>query len=365
MNKLIIKGLILPALILGLASCSGDDDDPRPVNPDVPTISSGAFVLNQGNLRNKIEGSLTYIDYATDAASQNMFQNANGGMSIGNTPQCAAIYGSKLYIGLYESNVINVVDKTTMKLIKQISLSANEGQSPRSMVTHGGKVYLSMFNGYVSRLDTISLAIDGNVKVGPNPETMALVGDDLYVPNSDGMNYQVGYGTTASVVDIRSFTVRKTLTVGLNPGKFVTNGTDLFLLCKGNYADVASKIYQVSTSTGESTEIAEASLLTISGKKVYMADAPYGAFGSDVKYMTYDLTTRTLAPWTPDTYVDSPVEIAADPINDNIIITSYILDGGRAGYSLPGYACRYTDGGKMLRRYEVGVGPAFIFFNFN
>lgn len=362
MKRIIIKGLLLPALILGLASCS-DDDEPVPVNPDITTISDGVFVVNQGNLGNKIEGSLTYFDYATSKADQNLFQKANGGMSLGNTPQCAAIYGSKLYVGVYESNVINVVDKTTMKLIKQVSLADNEGKSPRSIVTHGGKVYLSMFNGYVSRLDTLSLTIDANVKVGPNPETMALVGDDLYVPNSDGMNWQVGYGTTASIVDIKSFTVRKTIDTGLNPSKFVTNGTDLFLLCKGNYADVASKVYQVSTTTGESMEIAEASLVTVCGNKVIMADAPYGTYGDGVKYYSYDISAKTLSAMTFDSYVDAPVEIAADPISDRLVITSYVLDGAYAGYSLPGYGEVYGIDGKHINRFDTGVGPAFIFFN--
>lgn len=363
MTKIIIKGLLLPALILGLASC-GDDDEPAPVNPDMPSISAGAFILNRGNLYNKIEGSLTYFDYTTSKADQNLFRNANGGISIGNTPQSAAIYGSKLYMAVYESNVINVVDKTSMKLIKQIRLADNEGQGPRYIVTHDGKVYFSMFNGYVSRLDTLSLTIDANVKVGPNPETMALVGDDLYVPNSDGMNWQVGYGTTASIVDIRSFTVRKTIDVGLNPSKFVTNGTDLFLLCKGNYGDIASKVYQVSTTTGESVEIADASLVTVCGNKVIMADAPYGTYGADVKYYSYDIPSKTLRPVTFDTYVDAPVEIAADPINYKLIITSYIIDGAYAGYSLPGYGCIYSLDGKLISRFDTGVDPEYIFFNF-
>ncbi|MCM1028946.1 MAG: hypothetical protein NC342_06125 [Pseudoflavonifractor sp.] len=361
MNKFFIKGLILPILAIALVSCS-DDDDPKPVNPDLPEVSAGAFILNQGNLRNKIEGSLTYIDYTTSTASQRLYQNANG-VSLGNTPQCAAIYGSKMYVGVYESNVITIVDKASMKAIKQISLADNEGQSPRSIVTRDGKVYFSMYNGYVTRLDTVSLAIDGNLKVGPNPEIMALVGNDLYVPNSDGMNYKVGYGTTASVVDLASFSVKKTLTVGLNPCKFVSNGTDLFLLAKGNYGDVPSKIYQVSTSTGESTVIAEASLLAIRDKKVYMADAPWGTLGDKVSYSVYDITSKTLSKMTFDSYVDAPVEIAVDPLSNNLIVTSYVLDGGKAATSLPGYACQYSLDGKLLHKYDAGVGPAYIFFN--
>ena len=352
--------MLIAACALGFTGCSNDDDEPNLPNPDVPTEAEGAFILNQGNHGKQIEGSLTLIDYASSSASQELFQRANG-RSLGATPQGAVVYGGKIYLGIYGSNVLEIVDRNTFKSLKQISLTDAEGQSPRSLVAKDGKVYVSMYNGYVSRLDTLSLSIDKTVKVGPNPEIMAIRGDYLYVPNSDGMNWQNGYGTTASKIDLKSFTVEKTFTVGLNPTEFVSNGTDLFLLCKGNYGDVKSKIYRLDAGDN-STEVAEATLMALKGGNLYYINAPIKA--TEITYTVYDIATGAKKNMIGDNGVDSPAGLGVDPVNGNIVMTSYSMDNGKASYTTDGYAKVYDQAGNFVKRYEVGVGPCAIFFNY-
>lgn len=289
---------------LGISACSNDDPNPNPdpdpdpipnpnpnptPEPDKDPESLGLFVLNQGNMGYAIEGSLTCFDYATASAQQNLFQTAND-RSLGNTPQTAVAYGSHIYIGVYESNTIEIINRWTFEEQKQISLADAEGQSPRSMVAKDGMVYISMFNGYVSRLDTLTLEIDKNVKVGPNPDIIAIRGNYLYAPNSNGMDFP-NYGTTASKIDLSSFTAT-TFTVGLNPTQFASNGTDLFLLCKGNYGDVASKVYRVGDDDSLA-EIAEATFIAIDDDDLYYINAPWGA--PSIAYKKYDIedTRRT------------------------------------------------------------------------
>lgn len=356
--KQFTKLMLMAACSLGFTACS-DDDEPNLPNPDVPTEAEGAFILNQGNYSKQIEGSLTLIDYTSSTASQNIFQRANG-RSLGSTPQAAVVYGGKIYLGIYGSNVIEILDRSTYKSVKQISLADAEGQSPRALVAKDGKVYISMYNGYVSRLDTLSLSIDKSVKVGPNPEIMAIKGDYLYVPNSDGMNYP-NYGTTASKIDLKSFTVEKTLTVGLNPTEFVSNGTDLFLLCKGNYGDTPSKIYRLDNSDN-STEVAEATLIAIKDNNLYYVNAPYKA--PEITYTTYDIKSGSKTNMLSDGGVDSPAGLGVDPVNGNIVVTSYSMDNGDASYATDGYAKVYDSTGTFLKRYDVGVGPVAVFFNY-
>lgn len=353
------KLLLIAALSIGFASCSKDDDEPDVPNPDAPTVAEGAFVLNQGNHGKQIEGSLTLIDYSSSTSEQDIFQRVNG-RNLGATPQCAVVYGSKIYLGIYGSNVIEIIDRTTYKSIKQISLADAEGQTPRSFVAKDGKVYISMFNGYVSRLDTLSLAIDKTVKVGPNPEIMAIKGDYLYVPNSDGMNYP-DYGTTASKIDLKSFTVEKTFTVGLNPAEFVSNGTDLFLLCKGNYGDVESKIYRIDNDD-KATEVDVATIIAIRDGNLYYINAPYGA--TEITYTTLNIASGTKNKMLADEGVESPAGLGVDTVNGNIVLTSYSMDNGYASYTTGGYAKVYNANGAFLRRYDVGVGPVAVFFNY-
>ena len=116
-----------------------------------------------------------------------------------------------------DSHTIEIVDRSSYRSLKQIRLDDVEfkGKSPRSMVANDGFVYISMFEGYVAKLDTLSAAITAEVKVGPNPEVICLHKGNLYVPNSDGNNYMVGYGKTASVINVDSFFC---FLKGLSPG---------------------------------------------------------------------------------------------------------------------------------------------------
>lgn len=98
MRKNIYLCAILALSSVGFVACSDDDDD-KGVNPIVPEISEGVFVINQGNMRNKIDGSLSYIDFNTQQSSQEVFFNAND-RKIGDTPQGAVVYGSR---SLYRS----------------------------------------------------------------------------------------------------------------------------------------------------------------------------------------------------------------------------------------------------------------------
>lgn len=345
-------------LCAGFTACSDDDDAPK-LNPDSPTVAQGAFILNQGSYYYQIEGSLTAIDYDKKTAGPNVFQNANG-RSLGATPQSATVYGNKIYVGVYESNVIEVLDRNTFKSVKQIPLADEEANGPRSLVAKDGKVYVSMYSGYVSRLDTASLAIDKTVKVGPNPEIIAIKGNTLYVPNSDGLNYP-NYGTTASIVNLSTFTVEKTITVGLNPTEFHSNGSDLFLLCKGNYNDVPSTVYRIEDNE-QLTPVAEATLVAVKDKKLYYIDAPF--YATKFTYAVYDISTGQVSPMLTDEGVDSPAGLGVDPVNGNIVVTSYELQNGYASYNTDGYAKVYDAVGSLLNQYTVGVGPVAIFFNY-
>lgn len=358
MRNGVYAGMVFALCAVAFASCS-DDDDKKSSNPDSPEISEGVFVINQGNMSSKIDGSLSYIDFATQKVSQDVFFKANN-RKLGDTPQAAVVYGSKIYLGVYQSNTIEILDRKTLKAEKTISLTGAEGQNPRSFVAKDGKVYISMFNGYVSRLDTLSLSIDKTVKVGPNPEVMAILGDNLYVPNSDGMNWAVGYGTTASRIELSTFTVAETFTVPLNPERFLSNGKEIFLLAKGDYMSVVSKVYKMNPDKSF-TEIAEATLATIWGNFLYYVNAPYMAPAFD--YKVYDIKRGAISDMLKETPgLDVPAAIGVDPITGHIYITLY--ENGYGGYDLPGYCNEYDVQGNFVKKYTVGVCPTGIFFNY-
>lgn len=342
---------------IGFTSCS-DDDEPQKNDPgQVLPNSMRAYVLNQGNYWNLIEGELCVIDYATSEMARDVFVNANG-RSMGATPQCGVAYGSKIYLGMYQSNTIEILDANTFKSLKQIKLSETgfPGTNPRSMVTKDGKVYISMYDGYVSRLDTLSMSVDGSAKVGPNPEIIGIHGDNIYVPNSDGMN--TTFGTTASVVSLGSFTETSTFTVPMNPKQFISAGGELFLICMGNYDDVENALYKVEADN-TCTKIANATYASAKDGIIYYIDAPYGK--GTLSYAKYDVKTGKIAPMTFEE-VPAPNSIGVDPITGTIIIGSN-KDTGSEAYSLPGTVFQYDNNGKFVKKYDCGIGAPCIFFN--
>lgn len=358
-----------------MTSCS-DDKNNEPEGPDAAEVSNCAYVLNQGNFYNGIEGGLSVIDYETGAAALNVFKAQNN-RSLGDTPQCGVAYGSKIYIGTSISNTIEIIDRASYLSYKQFRLSENpeHGTSPYSMIAHDGKVFISMYDGYLARLDTLTMTIDKSVAVGANPDQIALYNNKIYVPVSEGMNYP-NYGTTACIVDPKSMTVEKTFTVGLNPTQFFTAGHRLFLLCKGNYEDVASKLYEIKETIEEtieddeikytikyiSEEICNATMAAPLGNRIAVIDQPFVEGKPTVKYSLYNLTDDTLTDWNiqqPD-YANA---MYYDAVANRFLIASYIMNGQYPSYDLPGYVNVYdaTDFSLLYKTNIGAAGPACIF----
>ena len=115
----------LAVLLMGTAvmtSCSDDNDGPETY---LQVYSTGAYVVNSGNMYSKIESSLTAIDYASSTATQNVFKTANG-RSLGNTANDGIVYGNKIYLAVDQSNTIEVIDKKTKQEIQVPLLLENK-----------------------------------------------------------------------------------------------------------------------------------------------------------------------------------------------------------------------------------------------
>lgn len=346
----------ITAVMLGFVSC--DDKDEPKLNPDKPTLSAGAYFLCQGQSYSHVPGGLFSLDYTTGKWVDNAFETVNG-ISLGDTPQWGICYGSKLYLGIFESNVIHIVDKYTFKNSKTISLKDSQnGQKPRSLAAKDGKVFIAMDNGYVARLDTLTMNIDASVKVGPNPEVIGIYNDELYVPNSDGMNYP-NYGTTATVIRLKDFTVTKTIEVPMNPYMFMANDMGLYLLCKGNYDDIPSKVYKMNGDKWDA--VAEATIMAADKNKLYLINDPF--YGSvPAEYYIYDCVAGTVVDWNIEKVV-YPNNIAVDRIGGRIFISSYYMDGKYPSYTTPGYVSVYGLDNSFITKHDIGAGAPCIFFD--
>ena len=371
----------LAVLLMGTAvmtSCSDDNDGPKTY---LQEYSTGAYVVNSGNMYNKIESSLTAIDYASSTATQNVFKAANG-RPLGNTANDGIVYGNKIYLAVDQSNTIEVIDKTTKKSIKQIKttdlLGNAEGVEPRHIIADGGKVYFTTYGGYVAAVDTTDFALQKKWQVGNYPEGLVIGNGNLYVANS---NYGAGGGNISCINLANDKVETKNIEGVNNPTSIYYASNVLYVLDNPVYGpapDYATTgenaLRAVSFAEGKSQKVADGNYAVCvtpgattrtDVEKVrpyfYVLNAPFG--GTPSVSVLVAGSTQPQAMTLSEMPV-SPCGIFADPLNGHIFVLSYRLgDSGYADYNGNGYVVEYDSTGQKLHEYETGVGSCAMFFD--
>lgn len=362
---------MLVAVPFVLTACDKDDDpdviptpDPDPVVPsyDVDADKQGIYIFNSGNEGKSIDGSLSFINFSQKAVTNGVFKAKNG-RSLGMTVQNGAIWRNKLYIAVYGSNTIEVMDKVTTESIKQIKLGTEDGL-PRYVLADDSYVYASTQTGFVTRINPETDAVDKTIAVGPNPEEMVIVNGFLYVVNSDGLNWENGYanGKSVSKIDLTSFTEVKKIEIGINPTRIVTDGTNVYALSMGDYGATPSSIWKIDANDNATDTGIGATWLAVSNGVLYTINSVYNEDWTTTNYYkSYnlsDMSVKSEAFLVEE--VDAPAAITIDAEGGSIYVSSYNLAYGYASYDTDGYVNQYDLDGKLVKKYDVGVGPCYM-----
>ena len=367
----------LAVLLMGTAvmtSCSDDNDGPETY---LQVYSTGAYVVNSGNMHSKIESSLTAIDYASSTATQNVFKTANG-RTLGNTANDGIVYGNKIYLAVDQSNTIEVIDKKTKQSIKQIKttelLGNAEGAHPRHIIAGGGNVYFTTYGGYVAAVDTTSFALQKKWQVGNYPEGLVFGNHTLYVANS---NYGAG-GGNISCINLSNDNVETKNIEGVNNPTGIYYAAGLLYVLDNQYYDASYNAYgenalrAVDFAVGKSQKVADGNYAVcvtpgaITRTQVvrpyfYVLNAPFGGTPSVSALAAGSTQAQTM---TLSEMPVSPCGIFADPLNGHIFVLSYRLgDKGNPDYNGNGYVVEYDRAGQKQHEYETGVGSCAMFFD--
>lgn len=367
----------LAVLLMGTAvmtSCSDDNDGPEIY---LQVYSTGAYVVNSGNMYSKIESSLTAIDYASSTATQNVFKTANG-RTLGNTANDGIVYGNKIYLAVDQSNTIEVIDKKTKQSIKQIKttelLGNAEGAHPRHIIAGGGNVYFTTYGGYVAAVDTTSFALQKKWQVGNYPEGLVFGNHTLYVANS---NYGAG-GGNISCINLSNDNVETKNIEGVNNPTGIYYAAGLLYVLDNQYYDASYNAYgenalrAVDFAVGKSQKVADGNYAVcvtpgaITRTQVvrpyfYVLNAPFGGTPSVSALAAGSTQAQTM---TLSEMPVSPCGIFADPLNGHIFVLSYRLgDKGNPDYNGNGYVVEYDRAGQKQHEYETGVGSCAMFFD--
>lgn len=385
MKKYLLSFAVMAMGATLLTGCLGDDS-----NGNVPTeipVTKGVFIINNGNASQDIDGSLTYINYATmtPSAQQNVYQMVNG-ESLGGTPNDVVVYGQKVYIAGFDENTIFVLDVRNSKELKKVSttdlLGEGEGKGPRRIAAFDGKVYFTAYGdgdkGSVAAIDTTNFALQKKYQVGSYPEGLAFGIDDmntvtLYVANSD---WGMGNGSI-SKIDLASGNVTNTTYEKVkNPQEIAVAGDLLYVLDKGHYDEdmkqLDAGVYKIS-SNNVSLAVPNATGMAAAGFYIYTFNDPSGG-AEGPSYSVYDIRSNSIAKLTltgdSSHPIISPAAIAVDSNTGNIFIASLQKDPdtGSPSEVMPGFVNVYqgfgfnANPGQFVESFQTGVEPHKIEF---
>ena len=346
-----MKKFIIAIFAIALFNACQKEDEPIQPISDASTFDT--WILNEGGWGNN-DAELSKLNSQTGEITNGVFAAQNG-RGLGDVAQDLMQYGGKLYVTVWNSNTIEVVDPKTGKSIKQIGMGQ---RGPRYLLGHEGKVYVTCYDKTVVRIDTATLTLDEGACAlsGMQPETLCLLNGKLYVANS--WEYQGGnavYDNTLSVVDLATFREEKKIEVGTNPTIVgVIDDNHLLLTCQGSDWENTLMTLDLSTETTQSLGV-KATGCDLYQNKCYSYYQNWTT--GETQLQCTNLSTMETTPISlAEAKLTSPYGIKVNPTTGNILITD-ALD-----YMSNGDVACITPTGKLLWTSETTTGPSKIVF---
>lgn len=358
MTTMKLKYLLLPMLLVAaaLAGCREDEVvvpaeyEPIPDAPAADTDIRGFYLVNEGNMGSN-KCTLDYYDYLTGVYARNIYaeRNPNVIKELGDVGNDIGIYGSKLYVVVNCSHKVEVLDARSGVRIGQVDIP-----NCRYVRFHRGKAYVSSYVGQVQlgadapkgavyQVDTLSLAITGQVTVGYQPEEMETVGDNMYVANSGGYRAPE-YDNTVSVIDLAGMRQVELIPVGINLHRVRKDRYDrLWVTSRGDRLSRPSRLYVMDRIPGTDrmkvtdTLPVACSNMAIHGNLLYFYAAEWSDLtGSNtISYGIIDIRTKEVVSTNfitdgTEREIAMPYGIAVHPETGDIYLTdakNYVSSG--------------------------------------
>lgn len=373
MNR--FSSFVLTAAVILTGSCM-NSKPPVGVLPE-PGELGRLYIMNEG-VMGMGNSSIDFYDFADGTYVTDAFPAANPDVTLGlgDTGNDLAVYGGKLWAVMNGSNLVEVMDASTMEHIRAIDVPAC-----RDIAFSGRYAYVTSWAGNVSddgdrtgmvyRIDINSLSIAGTVEVGYQPEDIAVLDGKIYVANSGGMTD--GYDNRLSIIDEESFSLERTVEIAANICDIAPDAYGrLWISSPGDYYSVHSGIYVYDTVSGTvlksepGANILPEWINDIRVSSMYSTGSHLWVLGNENewdytagagKYCLYTIDcqaltmTRTELSRTGAESISNPYGIWVSPDEKTIAITD------AASYTEPGYILFLDANLNFVSSFQTGFLP--------
>lgn len=359
-RSLLLTTLSMLAVSAVFTSCDDDDEWDPTGGGQVSFAESRAFVLNEGSY-NGNNASLYYFDWKQDTLyNADIFLKQNK-QQLGDTGQDILAVNGDLYVSLNGSNYIA---KLNGYGIEQARFSFNDIPqlgAVRYIAEEDGFLYVSSYGGYVSKFNAKTMAFVDSVKIGSNPEGIAIANDKVYCINSGW-----GKDNRLSIIDTKTFKAENVETV-YNGERVLTYKGRVFIQGYGAaYPNYDYQIGEFNVKTKAYSRLIPNNVTNavIGNDKIYMvnSETDWNTYTTTATFFSYDLKENKL---NEESFLkNAPAELATSSVygmsvnpytGDIYILTSTYTGNGNIYH--------FAQNGNFIKKYTSnGISPRKIVF---
>ncbi|WP_372800429.1 YncE family protein [Lutibacter sp.] len=352
-SKFLLSIFLLSVIFV---SCTNDDDD---VQEPKGAYENGILISGEGGP----SGSIYYVSNDFSTTESLIYKKVNNN-DLGVYLQSMAFDNENAYIVVDNQNTITVVDRYTFEKKGVITTNII---APRYMVVVGDKGYATNWGSTSDNADDFVAVIDLNtfevtktISVGNGPERIVANNGKLYV------SHKGAYTTNniITVIDIASETTTE-ITVKDNPDElFFDNAGNLVVLCEG-----LTLSYNPDWTANEKTPVSITKISTVSNNIISELIFENGQFPSlltfDGSYFYYNLGSKIYkvasdASTLPTTeFLDAAAtNLYGIEVNDSYL---FLLDASFTAQSkLDVYSSNTKE---KINSFAAPIGASKVYFN--
>ena len=344
-----LSKLLLIALSVSLfVSCSSDDDN----DESKGQYENGFFILNEGSAG---QGSVSFSSDDFSVFTKDAYTAANGTDLLGKYAQNIFFDGDNAYIIAGGSNVINVVNRYTFKLIAKIDSGL---ANPRYGVAKDGKAYVTNANTYFStnnpngNTDDYVAVINLTTNTFESKINLNATGNRIVEENGKLYITEPYNSDKLLIVNIATKALETPVVIGSSADTIEEENGTLYIL-RGPYGD-RSEIVKVKLSDKSVSKITFPESLDGAGFLDIYENKIYYTVGNSV----YSIGTSVAEASTTPILTASLGYLYGFAVNNNHI---YLADSG--DFKADSKAYIYSLTGSLQKELAVGVGPNGFYFN--